>query len=104
MKRIPIYILDLVCDAEASTELECYLISALIEAYNEIDDLKEKINDAERQVSAVYTEKTETEDSLEELRQRLDEAFKDDEKKDIKETIEHVLTMPKEEFDRISNE
>lgn len=87
MKRIPYYMLDVLCNEQTASETEKYLACELIEAYNEIDDLREKIDDAERQVSAVYTEKTETEDELE----------------GIRESIENALTMSREEFDRISN-
>lgn len=87
MKQIPYYMLDVLCNEQTVSETEKYLACELIEAYNEIDDLREKIDDAERQVSAVYTEKTETEEEL----------------AGIRESIQNALTMSREEFDRISN-
>lgn len=87
MKQIPYYMLDALCNEQTVSETEKYLACELIEAYNEIDDLREKIDDAERQVSAVYTEKTETEEEL----------------AGIRESIQNALTMSREEFDRISN-
>lgn len=86
MKQIPYYMLDALCNEQTVSETEKYLACELIEAYNEIDDLREKIDDAERQVSAVYTEKTETEEEL----------------AGIRESIQNALTMSREEFDLIS--
>ena len=88
MKQIPYYMLDVLCNEQTVSETEKYLACELIEAYNEIDDLREKIDDAERQVSAVYTEKTETEEEL----------------AGIRESIQNALTMSREEFDLISGE
>ncbi|WP_133964635.1 hypothetical protein [Eubacterium limosum] len=87
MKQIPYHILDMICAAQTATEVERFLARELIEAYNVVNELKESVDELERQVSAVYTEKTETEDELE----------------GIRESIENALTMSREEFDRISN-
>ncbi len=88
MKRIPYYMLDVLCNEQTVSETEKYLACELIEAYNELDKLEESVDELERQVSAVYTEKTETEDEL----------------AGIRDSIQNALTMSREEFDRISNE